>query len=441
MRHFATNSAELTVNADEVRTEELYGRTHVVAPVTLVREMVLKGELLPFEEIQRTAMAWNGAPVTVTHPRDEDGGFLPASMAAAEFERHAAGHVFGADPDADRRALDGEVYVDADRAAEIAVSLDRDDPAEMLLDGDPVEVSTGYWYRKDDATGEYEGAEYDAQQRDVQPDHLATLPNGEGECSLSDGCGAGVGTESAAASSTVAHGTPVADGGTTDADPKTAFQRFMASIGFDDGSASGDLETACNCTGDCDCDADADANNGDDTTMTIDMDELAAATGLSTEKLESMDDDELTSLAEATLEDDDGDGDGGDDDTPDDDTPDDGDTDGGGDTANTSDVDVSALASAVADEIGEDLDRRVEETVAAQTGRGRDELVATIQRHSDNADSYDLDEMSLSALRGLAEDVSPTGGVYAGRAGGAQSGDDVPESTGVSLDALDGGDD
>lgn len=438
MRHFATNSAELTVNADEVRTEELYGRTHVVAPVTLVREMVLKGELLPFEEIQRTAMAWNGAPVTVTHPRDEDGGFLPASMAAAEFERHAAGHVFGADPDADRRALDGEVYVDADRAAEIAVSLDRDDPAEMLLDGDPVEVSTGYWYRKDDATGEYEGAEYDAQQRDVQPDHLATLPNGEGECSLSDGCGAGVGTESAAASSTVAHGTPVADGGTTDADPKTAFQRFMASIGFDDGSASGDLETACNCTGDCDCDADADANNGDDTTMTIDMDELAAATGLSTEKLESMDDDELTSLADATLQDDDEDGDG----DTDDDTPDN----GGGDTEDTDDDDeeeTAQSAEAIAKEVADHLniDEQVEEAVAAQTGRGRDELVATIQRHSDNADSYDLDGMSLSALRGLAEDVSPTGGVYAGRAGGAQSGDDVPESTGVSLDALDGGDD
>lgn len=248
MRNFATHSARLQVNADEARTEELYGRQHVVAPVTLVREMVLKGELLPFEEIQRTALAWNGAPVTVTHPRTDDGGFLPASEDAAEFERHAVGHIFNVETNADRRALEGEVWLDAERSSETATALERDDPAGMLLDGSPVEVSTGYWYRKNKTSGSYEDAEYTAEQRDVQPDHLATLPNGEGECSLDDGCGAGTGATAAAAAQ---------DG---DADSAVAFSANCPEHGVDDATLRERLAAALGLAGDgesCQCSLEA----------------------------------------------------------------------------------------------------------------------------------------------------------------------------------------
>lgn len=83
----------------------------------------------------------------------------------------------------------------------------------------------------------------------------------------------------------------------------------------------------------------------------------------------------------------------------------------------------------------ERIDDRLDELRA---GTSRAELVATIQRHADNADAY-VDELSLSALEALADEVSPTRGVYAGQAGGAASSGETYQM-GASLEDLDAGD-
>lgn len=510
-RNFATHSTRLTVNADEARTEELHGRTHVVAPVTLVREMVLKGELLPFEEIQRTAMAWNGSPVTVTHPRDEDGGFLPASMDAAEFEAHAVGHIFNTETNPDRRALEGEAWLDAQRSAETAEGLDRNDPAGMLLDGESVEVSTGYWYRKNRDAGTYDDTEYNATQADVQPDHLATLPNGQGECSIEDGCGAG--RTAAAAAANGAEGQPPVFAANCpehgSMDDATLRQRLVALLGLNDtdcecdsalqqevgdavrweSDASGSVETSDGTyrygvvvdglqdsaddevkvavyqpaedgdgwesrNEDVDIETEdletvgsdgveslpaisqlggesADeqpstrivltTNDDGNTHMTTyDTDDVAEASGLSTETLEAMDDDELTSLAERVLESEDG----GDETTENE----------------TSDEDGEETANALT---AEDVREIVHEAVkGAQNSEEKQRLIDTVRQHSSrDIDADELAGMSVEALEGLAQDVKPTGGVYAGRAGAAGNGGDETSQMGASVDEVFGGDD
>lgn len=545
IHRFATQSANLRVHSDEVRLETHDGRDHVVADCTLVREMVLKGQLLPFGEIQRTALAWNGAPVTVSHPTTDDGEFLPASQDAEAFETYATGRLFNVEADENSRALVGEVWLDADRAEQSAEALGRDDPAALLEEGEgPLEVSTGYWYRQENASGEYDGEEYDAVQMDVQPDHLAVLPNSEGECSLEDGCGLarpddGSAAAAAASSDFQSDGHATAQGQADGGPLRAAINRleaFLATAGASpDAGSPEDLSAACNCSDDCSCGAGADADvtgnqsvgdavrwesdgggsvggyrygvivdglqddaedqvlvavyepgsdgwenrneqnpmstdrlevvgsdgvgslppidqirgndadpdaDGQSTTggvvaietnsgyMAYNFDELASASGLSVATLEAMDEDEIESLAETVLADDgDGDGDGNDDDPNRD--PDDPDSDNSDDDQ---DPQAAQAAEALQSRIDE-LEERLEEQAA---GASREDLEAQVREHADVSDAA-IEAMSTSDLSELAEKVTPTGGVYAGRRGSAQANDDedVP-ATGASLADLGG---
>lgn len=63
---------------------------------------------------------------------------------------------------------------------------------DALEDGGTVPVSLGYDVGDlDRTTGRHNGEQYDAIQRDLQPDHLAIVLNGTARCSPSQGCAAG----------------------------------------------------------------------------------------------------------------------------------------------------------------------------------------------------------------------------------------------------------
>lgn len=192
-RGFARNAA-LThvhnaedVEPDAVRRETLNGDEWLVAPVVLVREAVLNGGFVPFEEIQRSAPGWNGRPVTVDHPTDANGEFTSAN-APDVHEKTVVGHMFNVHTDRESRKLLGEMWIHVDRAESMGGGAAK--VLEILDGGDVLEVSTGYFMRAENATGTHEGDRYDAVQRDILPDHLAALPNGKGACSVADGCGA-----------------------------------------------------------------------------------------------------------------------------------------------------------------------------------------------------------------------------------------------------------
>lgn len=197
---------ETVLQTGQVERRELAGRQHLVAPVVLVREMVLNGGYLPADEIQSSAVAWNGRPITVNHP-ERDGEFAPANQ--PEFlETQTIGRLFNAEfaedlPETERaseRGARAEAWVDEQRAldmggeaAKIAEFLaahadaEGDEPSEN--EEHVMDVSTGYWHDFQAETGRFMGQQYEEVQFDLHPDHLAFLPNQEGACSVADGCG------------------------------------------------------------------------------------------------------------------------------------------------------------------------------------------------------------------------------------------------------------
>ncbi|WP_323190463.1 DUF2213 domain-containing protein [Halostella sp. PRR32] len=382
--NYATQSATLGVNADDVRVEELRGQEHVVAPVNMVREMVLKGEFLPLEEIEATQLAWNAKPATITHPTNQSGDFVPASH-PDRYESHVTAQVFGVETSSQSRTLQGEVWINRERSSEVADDLDRDDPAEMLLDGETVEVSVGYWYERFEADGEHDGNEFDAVQVGIQPDHLALLPNGTGECSVEDGCGAGRGDAAGAAMNQTQASSIIQRGA-----------KRLQSLGIDFGA------NCDGCGGTCgahDSDGGSTSNNDPTTTMNERITQLAENSAFDAETLEGMSDDELDALEESLdISDDGGDG-----------------------QAQKNDADDAVIAeiqSLREDMVTEDdVDDIVTQSVQEDQ---REELVGQITGQS-SFDEEDLKEHSLESLEKLADEIGPQGGVYAGRAGGASN--------------------
>lgn len=420
-RQFATHSVDLAANADAVRTEQLNGREHVVAPVTAVQEMVLKGEFLAFEEIERTALAWNANPATTTHPTNANGEFVPAS-APDQHESHVIGRLFDFEPNAEERALEGEVWLDRERSAAVAEDLGRDDPAQLLLDGETVEVSTGYWYERQETTGAHNGAEYTATQHNIQPDHLAMLPNAEGECSIEDGCGAGR-SETGTNADTGATAQAYAAGADREA-AHSHLKRGLSLLG---------LTSGCGCDG-CVSDSDVSTDNDDsghetpDETMSDRIETLAEQTAFDAEALGDMAEEQLDAL-EATLE-------GVDTET---DTNSDTTEAGGADDDVTAEADADDLAEQVAAQVLDQVDERLESFEREQTEEERESLIGQIAAQTgDDPETYE--DWSLDQLETFAENVSPQGGVYAGRAGAAQSTDEVEVELRGVTQAFEGGD-
>lgn len=381
---YATQSVTLAA-ADDVRTEELLGREHVVAPVTLVREMVLKGEFLPFEEIEATQLAWNAKPGTISHPRNDAGDFVPASH-PSQYESHKAATLFDVETSSAGRSLDGEIWVDRERSAQVAASLDRDDPADLLLDGDTVEVSVGYWYQRFEADGEFDGTEFDAVQVGIQPDHLALLPNAEGECSIENGCGAGRDDAAGAAMASSA-------GLST---PLSMLQRGADRLGLSFGAACAD------CGGSCDAhDTEESTATTTDTesAMNDQITRLAEHSAFDAETLEAWEESQLDALEESL------DLDANDTDRPDGTDP--------------SDPDAQTNDQLTADDVQDIVESALEADRKQRTEPQRQDLIQEIQAHT----SLEADQLpeDVEALEALAAEVTPTGGVYAGAAGTATS--------------------
>lgn len=382
---YATQTAVIDGHEAEVRRETLRGREHLVAPITLVREMVLKGELLPFDEIERTALAWNGKPLTLLHPRDEAGNFLPAS-APNQADAIWTGFTFNVQPNPEGRSLEGEAWIDIEGAAAIAAALDRDDPVELIEAGETVENSVGYWYDRLEGAGDFEGDEYTAAQANVQPDHTALLPNTRGECSIEDGCGVGRDTAGAALSA-----------------PLSRLQRALP------WSSTREFATACDC-------GDHDDNDQSDMADNDRITALAEVTAFDEETLQEMGDDALAAL-EATLEE--------------------VDTDAGDDDSGT-DTDAEVIAANIEERILDAVDERLASFEREQTDEQRRELTAHIAAQTD-LDEDDLEGFTLAQMERIAEALPTQAGVFLGAGASALDANDDTYHIGASMETMIGG--
>jgi 2'-5' RNA ligase len=166
---------------------QLDGREYAVAPATIIVAGVLKGELVPADELADFAERWNGRPLPLRHPKDELGNYIVANDPSV-VESSVLGQFFNAEFTGDR--IRGEMWLDVAKAQRLGGDALK--VLDQLDSGEVIEVSTGYWaLQVDDAQGTFNGQPYSGIQRNLVPDHIALLPDEVGACSVAQGCGAG----------------------------------------------------------------------------------------------------------------------------------------------------------------------------------------------------------------------------------------------------------
>jgi hypothetical protein len=182
-------SLAFAINADDtlVSDAKLDGINYLVVPVVSLIEGVLhpssseNAELALASEFGKFPESWNGRPVILDHPKDEDG--IPVSANSPDiWEESVVGFVFNTVLDG--KKLKSEMWINKDKAGEEL--LDRFQDEDSM-----VEVSTGLYADTEEKKGRFNGEKYQGIWRNIVPDHLAILPEGTlGACSVEDGCGA-----------------------------------------------------------------------------------------------------------------------------------------------------------------------------------------------------------------------------------------------------------
>jgi hypothetical protein len=172
-----------------VRHETFDGTPHIVMPAVLVRSQVLSDEeYLPFEEIQDSVEDWRGVPVVVHHP-EKNGQFVSAKKIDVR-EQEKIGFV--AEPravqDDDGGKLVAELWLDEEKVRQDETLFKSIKQAKNR--NEKLEVSTGYRCEIKRGMGMDGSTKFYKKQTNIRPDHLALLPDGIGNCSVSDGCGA-----------------------------------------------------------------------------------------------------------------------------------------------------------------------------------------------------------------------------------------------------------
>lgn len=170
---------QLALNASTSRIETRNGREHLVVS-GIFGGGVMNRVLYTPAEWARALYALNGVPVTLGHPRDDDGTPVTAnSPTVAHFGRIYNLFVQG-------EMLAGELWLDVN-------AMQADETGRVLLNnirnGGMVEVSTGLYLDRIPQAGEHNGEAYEYIASNIRGDHLALLPNTQGACNVKKGCG------------------------------------------------------------------------------------------------------------------------------------------------------------------------------------------------------------------------------------------------------------
>lgn len=161
------------------RSEKWRGREHIVVPVVMLMETVVNGAFVPLSELK--AEAWNGVPVTLSHPVSKDGKPITANSPET-LDGWQVGTIFNTKIEDGK--LKAEAWIDVALAKALSPAL-----LKALKSGRPMDVSTGYFPTVTRKKGTHAGKPYVEIHKELKPDHLALLPDEEGACNWSDGCG------------------------------------------------------------------------------------------------------------------------------------------------------------------------------------------------------------------------------------------------------------
>ncbi len=168
-----------------IRREYHQGREHLVVPVVMMVEGVHCGSHGPLlhttKELGKYPDVWNGMPVLVGHPKDENNNDIPANSPEV-VDREVIGRVYNTHVSDSK--LKGEVWLDYEKTNLVSPIALR-----YVEDKKPLDVSIGVFTDEESTSGQWNGEQYEAIARNHRPDHLALLPGGKGACSWEDGCG------------------------------------------------------------------------------------------------------------------------------------------------------------------------------------------------------------------------------------------------------------
>lgn len=179
MLYFRQSAAEY-----EIREETLNGRKHIVVPVVMMVEGVHSGSAGAIfhmgSELARYTEAWNGIPVVIYHPENEEGMNVSANDPEV-LEAYEVGRIFHTYY---QNGLRAEVWIDVEKIQKVSPQAYAD-----ILARKPLDVSVGIYSDSEDTEGEWNGETYVSVAVNYRPDHLALLPGETGACSWNDGCG------------------------------------------------------------------------------------------------------------------------------------------------------------------------------------------------------------------------------------------------------------
>ncbi len=172
-------------NLTEKREETLEGVNYLVVPVTMMVEGVHSGSRGPMlhtaTELGKVLDVWNGRPIVINHPRNEEGVYVSANSPDI-LERNSVGFVFNTKMNDNK--LIAEAWLDLERLQRIAPEVYTNIENNIVM-----EVSVGVFNDEDKTAGSWNGEQYTSIAYNHRPDHLAILPNVVGACSLADGGG------------------------------------------------------------------------------------------------------------------------------------------------------------------------------------------------------------------------------------------------------------
>jgi len=167
------------------RVESYQGKEYIVVPVVMMTEGVHNGSRGAVyhspDELGKIVEAWNGIPVTISHPMNEQGEFVSANSPNI-LSSWAVGQIFNARMDGIK--LKAEAWLDVQRMTSISP-----DALERVRSGEIMEVSVGIFSDEIEEEGDWNNEHYIAVAKNYRPDHLALLPGETGACSVADGCG------------------------------------------------------------------------------------------------------------------------------------------------------------------------------------------------------------------------------------------------------------
>jgi hypothetical protein len=178
VENIVTSNGALLTNYREVTQN---GAKYLVVDGVPIREQVLNNYLVPGDEIAHFVGAWNGIPVTIGHPQQNNGS---ANVPAPDVP--VIGKLFNCAWDEAENKLSSEYWIDEAKAGETQAGQGI---LANIRTGKMLETSTGYWADAETTQGTFNNRNYDLIHRNLRPDHVAILVNEEGACSLKDGCG------------------------------------------------------------------------------------------------------------------------------------------------------------------------------------------------------------------------------------------------------------